>query len=878
MTKSMYKSILTVAFRKIYFLLLIVALFVTNESKASHATGSDLTYTSLGNGQYLVTFSFYRDCAGIDAPTTQTLTVQSTLCNFAPQTFTLNAIPGTGQEITHPCSTQTTTCTPGGTQPGIQLWEYTCVVTLNGQCGDWQFSCSVNARNAAVNNMVNAQNSDLFVDAFLNNTQSENNSPIFSLDPIAFVCEGQVNHINHGGVDADGDSLVYSFITPRGGPNTPLNYQNGYSVQQPLTSNPPVTIDPFTGDITMTPTALNEVAAMAILIQEYRNGDLIGQVMRDMQVYVVHCTNTLPEVSGIDTTTSFSTSTCVGSPLCFSVVSTDPDPLDTLTMIANVTTIPGATFTISSGPRPVGTFCWTPTPADARTTPYTFNVTIRDNACPSNGTTSKQYFVVVSNMNIALTSTPSVTCNGLHTGSASATASGNPPLQYAWTLPNSTVLTTPSISHLGAGNYTLNVTDNTGCVGTEYFTITEPAQLTVNVVPTNAGCGGAQVGSALANVAGGTQAYSYVWSNNATSNPITGLQTGHYSVAVTDANGCTTSGATDIQAVNNVDFTPHSTPATCVGNDGSAWVTHVGGVGPFSYAWSNNITDTTATQNNLIANTYSVVATDLGTGCNESLTTTVANTSGLSATIVNSTDVTCGSTEDGTATVSATGGQPPYAYLWPNGDTTAMTNHLGGGIQTVMVEDYAGCRAYAQATIDTVNPSPVVALGLDTNPCIGTPYMMDAGAGGASYLWSDGSTGQTLTVGSSGTYSVIVTNQAGCEASDNINVTFVTCFTHHSSSLPVNIFVNTSGTKATSNIYIYPNPAIYDLNVSIPNARETEVNITMNDIIGNTLYKYSENAQSGFFKKVDIHSMPAGIYLLKVEYNGEVSTSRVVKQ
>jgi len=479
-------------------------------------------------------------------------------------------------------------------------------------------------------------------------------------------------------------------------------------------------------------------------------------------------------------------------------------------------------------------------------------------------------------MNIALTSTPSVSCNGAHTGSASATASGNPPLLYAWTLPNSTVLTTPSISHLGAGPYTLNVTDNTGCVGVEHFTITEPALLTVNVVPTNAGCGGAALGSAMANVAGGTQAYTYHWSNNTTANPATGLASGPYSVSITDANGCTASGNTTVSVVNTVDFTIHSTPATCVGNDGTAWVTHVGGVGPYSYAWSHT-TDTLATQNNLIAGPYSVIATDLGTGCNESMNTTVANTSGLSATIVNSTDVTCGSSEDGTATVSATGGQPPYAYLWPNGDTTAMTNHLAGGTHTVMVEDYAGCRAYAQVTIDTINPSPAVELGPDTNPCIGTPYMMDAGPGGTTYLWSDLSTGQTLTVGTSGAYSVIVTNQFGCQTSDNINVTFVTCFTHPV-VLPSNMLINTTAGQKTPSIFIYPNPAIYELNVSIPNVHDGEVNITMNDIIGNTLYKYKENAQSGFFKKVDIHSMPAGIYLLKVEYNGEVVTSRVVKQ
>jgi len=549
-------------------------------------------------------------------------------------------------------------------------------------------------------------------------------------------------------------------------------------------------------------------------------------------------------------------------------------------MLPNITNIPGATFTITPGSRPVGQFCWTPTPADARPTPYTFTVTIRDNACPANGSQTFPYSIVVSNMNIQLTSTPSVACNGAHTGSAQATASGNPPLIYAWTLPNSQVLTTPSISHLGGGNYTLNVTDNTGCVGTEYFTIAEPPVLSTTISPTNAGCGGSAQGSALANPTGGTPTYNYLWSNGQTTNPAIRLPTGNYTVTITDANGCTTTGSTPISALTPVTFVIHSTPATCVANDGSAWVTHTGGVGPFSYHW-NHTTDTSATQNGLITGSYSVDAIDLGTGCSQQLTTIVQNASGLSATITSSTDATCGSSEDGSATVLASGGQPPYSYLWPNGDTTAMTNHLAAGTHTVMVEDYAGCRAYAMVTIGSVNPSPVVDLGLDTMPCNGVPYMMDAGAGASSYLWSDNSTGQTLTVGASGTYSVVVTNQFGCQAFDAINVTFVTCFTHPVVTGPSSVVPNTNTSvrqQQNTSVIVYPNPVISQFTISVPDVRNTQVDVSVNDILGNKLFMYSENAERGFFKKIDIHSLPAGIYLLKVEFNGEVNTSRIVKQ
>ena len=98
-----------------------------------------------------------------------------------------------------------------------------------------------------------------------------------------------------------------------------------------------------------------------------------------------------------------------------------------------------------------------------------------------------------------------------------------------------------------------------------------------------------------------------------------------------------------------------------------------------------------------------------------------------------------------------------------------------------MVEDYLGCRAYASVTIGAINPSPIVDLGPDTTACIGDQIVLDAGAGN-SYLWSDNSTGQTLTVTTAGTYSVLVTNASGCQAFDAIAVDFISCNAIHSNN------------------------------------------------------------------------------------------------
>ncbi|HRD51888.1 MAG TPA: hypothetical protein PKY96_04495, partial [Flavobacteriales bacterium] len=83
--------------------------------------------------------------------------------------------------------------------------------------------------------------------------------------------------------------------------------------------------------------------------------------------------------SGVNGTGAYTYDVCAGVPFCFTVNSSDADNGQTVTMNWN-NGIPGATFTTTAGPLPVGTFCWTPTTADIG--PNLFSVTVQDNACP----------------------------------------------------------------------------------------------------------------------------------------------------------------------------------------------------------------------------------------------------------------------------------------------------------------------------------------------------------------------------------------------------------------------------------------------------------------------------------------------------------------
>lgn len=178
-----------------------LAVFFTNEARASHAMGADLSYQCINatTNTYRITLKFYRDCAGIEAPLSATLTVQSQTCG---QSFTADLLQepcppatngGTPCEVSPLCfaSISQSTCN-GGNLPGVQAYTYTADVTFPAQCTDWTMSISINARNDQITNLVNANSEDLYVETTLNNVAATcNNSPVFTTLPVPYICANQ---------------------------------------------------------------------------------------------------------------------------------------------------------------------------------------------------------------------------------------------------------------------------------------------------------------------------------------------------------------------------------------------------------------------------------------------------------------------------------------------------------------------------------------------------------------------------------------------------------------------------------------------------------------------------------------------------------------
>lgn len=761
---------------------LIIAFIQTNtEAYASHAQGGDLTYTCLGGNQYRLRLAFYRDCSGTTAPGSVSIDISSATCN---QSFsvTLNPIAGTGNDVTPICPQMTTVCN-GGSNPGVQEWIYEGNVTLPQACTDWTFAFSLCCRNAAINTIVNPGGQNIYIESHLNNVAAPcNNSPTFSNIPVPFICAGQSYCFNHGAVDPDGDSLAYSLVTPATGPGTFVTYIAPYSATQPLASNPAVSFNNITGDICMNPTQVL-VTVMAVRVEEWRNGILIGSVIRDIQVRTITCTNNLPYITGINNTNNYSLTSCAGSAINFNIDSYDTDAGQNITMTWNGA-IAGATFTTNGGPLPVGTFSWTPGPNAVSNIPYCFTITVSDDACPYAGSQTFAFCITVTGFSLNLAS--SGTNCGASNGSASVTVNGgNGPYNYAWSPSGGN---NANANGLTAGNYTVTVTDANGCISIDSTTVAQgPAPGNIQSSFTDVQCFGGNNGSASVNVNGGQQPYTYAWSNGGNTATIGNLTAGTYSVSVTTANGCITTATITVTQpasalssgalVNN--------DVSCFGgSNGQASVSASGGTAPYVYSWNSAPAQSTATATALSAGAYAVIVTDAN-GCTSTASVNITQPPALVAN-TNITSVTCNGGTNGSAQVNISGGVGPYATAWNSNPaqytTTAM--NLAAGNYTATITDANGC--VITPAVSITQPSPLSASIVSTtnvscnNGSNGTATSsVNGGTAPYNYSWNTTPPQAAANAAnmSAGSFTLTVTDANGCATVSTVTITQPTAVT-----------------------------------------------------------------------------------------------------
>ncbi|HNK42855.1 MAG TPA: hypothetical protein PL002_16830, partial [Flavobacteriales bacterium] len=266
-----------------------------DEAHATHAVGGQLTYQCVGVNQYLVTLKFYRDCNGVAAPTNCTngrrFNVKSASCGADfNQCFSLQSV----NIITPICPSEIDRCLDNSGTYGLEEYIFTKLVDLSAYAGcgnpnDWVFSWSLCCRNNAITSLSDPGDEDLYLRTEMNRQAVAcNNSPTFGNSPAPYYCLGQSVSYNPGAFDVDGDSLAYEIIQPRGTNNSTIPYSSGYSLPQPIHNTGgagAVQLDPLTGTLTCVPD-IQQVAVVTYRVREYRNGVLIGTVMRDVQIVV----------------------------------------------------------------------------------------------------------------------------------------------------------------------------------------------------------------------------------------------------------------------------------------------------------------------------------------------------------------------------------------------------------------------------------------------------------------------------------------------------------------------------------------------------------------------------------------------------------------
>jgi len=742
-------------------------LIMAAPASATHSAGSDLTYTYLGGNNYMVEVTFYRDCAGIAEPVSMPVSYASASCGFA-LTAMAAKVGGSGIEITAPCTSVASSCN-GGIVTGIQKFVYQAIVTLPAACTDWIFSYQVCCRNCSITTLQNpcAAGSNLYVEALLNNLQAPgNSSPHFTNDPVAFVCTGQAFHYNPGIIENDGDSLGYELIAPKTGPQSQVVYQSGYSPLNPFQSNIPLTLNPANGQISITP-GQAQIGVVTLRINEFRNGLKIGSVIRDMQLYATPCANEQPGATGINGTTAYSVEATAGETLCFAVHTFDNDAGQQLTVTFN-NPIPGAQVNVTSGKHPDVAFCWTPDTTQIRNTPFTFSITVKDDACPVNGVQVFAYSIYVRPGKTGLQAT-GISCHGGTDGSARVVNAATG-ASFLW----STGATTDAITSLAAGTYSVTVSE-AGNLQTFTCQVQDPMPVATSVIDVEpVHCHGGSDGSLLAHTTGGVPPYAYAWNNGGDEGTLEGLAAGTYAYTVTDANGCTaTASATVTEPDSALTMNLVAvTDATCFGiSDGHVFVTTTGGTSPYAYSLNNqSVNDLSG----LAAGAYTLRSTDQR-GCADEVSFVVGQPDLLDLSVTTVTPVTCHGGHDGSISTGINGGTGPYQYLWSNGASTATAQDLVAATYQATVTDAHGCTAGMSQAVKEPAALLVKADSIATVSCFagqnGAVYAIaEGGTPPYQYAWTGGSSAQALTQVPAGQYAVTVTDAGGCTSSEAFTV------------------------------------------------------------------------------------------------------------
>ena len=465
----------------------------------------------------------------------------------------------------------------------------------------------------------------------------------------------------------------------------------------------------------------------------------------------------------------------------------------------------------------------------------TFTVTITDN----NGCMFEVEETIGEPTGMNLTLVPTdLNCNGDNSGDIDLGVTGGMmPYTYLWDDGE----ITEDRPFISANTYCVTITDANNCTQDTCILISEPTALTLDISSTTTTCMGSNSdGTATIIPSGGAIGgmYTFLWSNNQTNSTAIDLNEGSYIVTVTDGNGCTATESVDVNSPDAIvidSIIPID--VLCNGeNTGFAEVFASGGNGVFTYLWSDQLAQFSNPANSLPAGTYTVTISD-AVMCTATASIFVDEPDVLTATI-DPTDVLCFEGNDGAGIANPLGGIAPYNYAWNTlpGQFTQDVNTLLQGDYTVTVTDFNGCTTSASATINEPATAVTAAVDQTFQSCFNQNESEAAvtplGGTGTNYTyeWNNtpASTTNNATNLATQNYSVIVTDENGCQTTANILIAELeeitanaininpSCFESTNGQLGVNIVNGGAGGGDLNNYnYVWSNASTNQLNSNL---------------------------------------------------------------
>lgn len=419
---------------KVKLILLSVLLVLGIGVQARHIAGGELWVTHLSGDKYIINLRFFRDCSPGAADFDQGVTVgiYDKLTNAEMDTFRLARGKNYKTNVGNNSCITSTSC--------IDVQEYSLEVQLPksqyGNKAGYYFSWQRCCRNGVIQNIVDpgatgiAYYSEIPSPFPSGGSQFIDNHPIFNKPPVEFLCVGKNLSYNFNVTDSDGDSLVYSLVTPlqgnadtaqvisvSPGPYPEVTWEAGYDENNSVGGSPELTINPKTGTINVTPQDIG-VFVISILVEEYRNGLKIGEVRRELELFVFDCRNSFSDPPVITSTVENTQIEFItGQTKCVEFNVSDPES-DIVSLSFQSPDIDlaanGAKVTRSpvSGQTPLtGEFCWNPPCNIDDSKPITVQILATDNnGCPIKNYDTIQFQIVIKKQ---LGAAPVISLNSL---------------------------------------------------------------------------------------------------------------------------------------------------------------------------------------------------------------------------------------------------------------------------------------------------------------------------------------------------------------------------------------------------------------------------------------------------------------------------------